>query len=142
MDTSSITIMYIPFPPSFSLFFYPLFLVPSLILLTCRSCDQAALAVAANTSITLKKDDPFNASIATGGVKADACASPNLAFNKALLLLHAGRVQTRGRDRGECKKNNRERRGNQKLNYDSRTKSSQLRNMRRRMAVRLRDWCC
>ena len=76
--------------------------------------------------------------IATGGVKADACASPNPTLNKALLLLHVGRVQMRGRDRRECKKKKkRERRGNEKLNYDSRTKSIQLWNIRRKMKVRL-----
>ena len=52
-----------PPPPSSSssFLFCPLFLVLSLILFTRRSCDQAALAVAANTSITLKKDDPIDA---------------------------------------------------------------------------------
>ena len=67
LDNVSTTIMYTPSPPpscsssTTSLFFCPLFLISSLILLTCRSCDQAALAVATNTSIILKRDDPFDA---------------------------------------------------------------------------------
>ena len=138
LDNVSTTIMYIRSPPlscsssSTSLFFCPLFLISSLILLTRRSCGKAALAVTANTSITLKRDDPCDA------MNCLHCAGPHVQQGLAAVAHQKG---TNGRKWEEGEKNSeRERIGNEKLNCDS-TNSTQVWNVRRRMEVRLRDGC-
>ena len=138
----SCSFSFVLIPPTL-LFFS---LSPSLVLLTStpqiRSFDKVALSVAAN-SITGKKDDPFDTMellCCAGAAESRLTPAQNPAFKQNLLLLHTGKVQTRRRERRECKKQrktkrSRRRRQNEKLNYDSRTST-----IRRKMKVRLRDW--
>ena len=80
---------------------------PAHINLHIRSSDQVALAVAANSSITRKKDDPFDTMkllCCANAVESRLTPAQNPAFKQRLLLLHTGKVQTRGRERRECKK--------------------------------------
>ena len=109
-----------------------------------RSSDQVTLAVAANNPITCKKDDPFDTMrllCCADAVESRLTPAQNPAFKQRLLLLHTGKVQTRGRERRECKKEKEKGEGdegeeNERLNYDSRTS-----NIRRKMKVSLRGWC-
>ena len=133
LDNSSMTIMYIPsfsLPSSSPLPLHPLFLSSLSLLLTrpshtyfqIRASDKIALAVAANTSITLRRAAPSTQRDASA-VASRLKLGQNLALNKTLQLLHTRKVQTSGRERRECKKKKTGKiRENENLNYDSRIK--------------------
>ena len=79
--------------------------------LQIRLSDQVTLAVAANNPITCKKDDPFDTMrllCCAGAAESRLTHAQNPAFKHRLLLLHTGKVQTRGRERRECRKKEKE----------------------------------
>ena len=93
------------------LFFYLPLTRPANTNLQIRSSDKVALAVAANNPITCKKDDPFDTMrllCCADAEESRLTPAQNPAFKQRLLLLHTGKVQTRGRERGECKKKKKE----------------------------------